>query len=61
MYLSGSTEHLVAQLRDYPWKLLEGDSVGVSGRLLFAEQEAEERGESEAHDYSLLSVPQRDT
>ena len=32
------------QIRDYPWKLLEGDIVGVSGRLVFGEQEAQERG-----------------
>ena len=44
VYLSGGTEHLEVQLRDYPWKLLEGESIGVSGRLLFAEQEAQQRG-----------------
>ena len=32
------------QLRDYAWKLLELDTVGVSGKLVFAEQEATDDG-----------------
>lgn len=43
-YVVFITEHVEAQIRDYPWKLLEGDNLNVFGRLVFAEQEAEERG-----------------
>ena len=32
------------QLRDYPWKLLEGENFDLSGRLVLAEQEAQDRG-----------------
>ena len=48
--------HLEVQLRDYPWKLLEGESIGVSGRLLFAEQEAQQRGTAGLDRLLLLCV-----
>uniref|UniRef100_A0A1X7V154 FMP27/BLTP2/Hobbit GFWDK motif-containing RBG unit domain-containing protein n=1 Tax=Amphimedon queenslandica TaxID=400682 RepID=A0A1X7V154_AMPQE len=40
LQLSLINEHTEVQLRDYSWKLLELDTVGVSGKLVFAEQEA---------------------
>jgi hypothetical protein len=42
-YISLTSEHMEVTIRDYPWKLLGGESMGVAGRLVFAEQEAQER------------------
>lgn len=32
------------QVRDYPWPLIDITGVTISGRMIFAEQEAQERG-----------------
>ena len=39
------------QLRDYPHPLMQGTNWKASGRVVFAEQEAEDRGTVRVHMY----------
>lgn len=43
------------QVRDYPYPLINISEVTISGRIVFAEQEAQERGIEAPHSSPLVS------